>query len=358
MRRERRPLAIGGRPIGGDAPLFVMAEIGLNHGGSTDRAIAMVDVAADAGADAIKLQSVVARELVAPACPAPAHVTAASLADFFASFELDEAAHAQVAARARERGLKVVATPFSLAAVAMLERVGVDAYKIASGDLTWDQLIIRCAETGKPMIVSTGLSSLDEVLRAVSVAKSAGVHSLALLHCVSAYPVPRGSENLRAIATLANASGLPVGLSDHSADTFALPIAIALGASIYERHLVLADDSGAIDAPVSSTPAQLGSAIADARRTAAALGHGRKECLPAEAPNRIPSRRAIFAARDLQPGEILAAGDLIALRPGSGVSPAHLPELIGRRLTRAVARGSALDFADLHGADGGKARAS
>ena len=124
--------------------------------------------------------------------------------------------------------------------VDLLERVGVDAYKIASGDLTWTQLIERCARTGKPVIISTGLATLDEIARALDAARRSGAAEVALLHCVSSYPVPQGSENLRAIATLADAFGVPVGLSDHGADAFAVPIAVALGASLYERHIILA----------------------------------------------------------------------------------------------------------------------
>lgn len=358
MQPEVRSFELGGRIIGTAAPLFVMAEIGLNHGGSVDRALALVDAAADAGADAVKFQTIVARDLVAPACPAPAHVTAASLSDFFAAFELDEAAHVRLAERARARGLKVVATPFSLAAVPMLMRVGVDAFKIASGDLTWDQLIARCAVSGKPLIMSTGFASLDEIGLALSVARSAGARAVALLHCVSAYPVPRGSENLRALSTLARTFGVPVGLSDHGDDAFAVPMAVALGASIYERHLVLDADSSAVDQAVSSTPSELAAAVAAARRSSAALGHGRKECLPAEAVNRAPSRRALCAARDLPEGHVLSGEDLIALRPGFGILPAHLPGLVGLRVLRPVVRGAALRYDDLQVIDGRRAHAS
>ena len=241
-RGDEMTLTIGRHHVGRGEPLFVIAEIGLNHGGSVDRALALVDAAAAAGASAVKLQTIVAAELVAPACPAPAHVQAASLREFFAAFELDEAAHHAIAARARAHGLALIATPLSEGAVDLLERVGVDAYKIASGDLTWTRLIDRCAHTGKPLILSTGMATIAEVAHGLAHAQLGGAASVALLHCVSAYPVPHGSENLRAIATLAEAFSMPVGLSDHGADTSAVPIAVALGASLYERHLVLTAD--------------------------------------------------------------------------------------------------------------------
>src|SRR5262245_12137631 len=292
-------ITIGGRRVAEDVPLFAIAEIGINHGGSIDRAIELVDAAASSGAHAVKLQTIVARDLVAESCPAPAHVNAASMVDFFEQFELDEDAHHRVAEHARRHGLKVMSTPFSLDAVDLLERVGVDAYKIASGDLTWDQLIARCAATGKPLVISTGMASLAEVHHAVAVARAAGARHLALLHCVSSYPVPRGSENLLAIRRLLRECRVPVGFSDHGEDTFALPLAVALGASLYERHLVLENDADAIDRAVSSTPADFAAAVGAARRAWAALGSGRKACLPVESPNLVPSRRSLCAKRAL-----------------------------------------------------------
>lgn len=342
MPLDRPAIAIAGRRVSEDIPPFVIAEIGLNHGGSIDRALALVDAAASAGAHAVKLQTIVADELIAPSCPAPAHVDAASLVDFFRQFELDEAAHHAVAERASLRGLKVIATPFSESAVDMLERVGVDGYKIASGDLTWDQLIVRAAATGKPLVISTGMSTLAEAHHALAVARLAGGEHVALLHCVSAYPVPRGSENLLAIRTLADECRVPVGLSDHGEDAFALPIAVGLGASIYERHIVLDDDAESVDRAVSSTPGQLADAIRAGRRAWSALGSGRKACLAAESVNVIASRRSLCTARALLAGHVIAANDLVALRPASGFPPSAIASLIGSTLVRPIGRGEPL----------------
>jgi N,N'-diacetyllegionaminate synthase len=347
MPPERPAMSIAGRRVAEDIPPFVIAEIGLNHGGSPDRALALVDAAAGAGAHAIKLQTIVADQLVAPSCPAPAHVNASSLVDFFRRFELDEATHHAVAERASMRGLKVIATPFSEAAVDMLERVGVDAYKIASGDLTWDQLIVRAASTGKPLVMSTGMATLAEAHHALAVARLAGAEHVALLHCVSAYPVPRGSENLLVIRTLAEECRVPVGLSDHGEDTFALPMAVGLGACLYERHLVLDDDLDAIDREVSSTPAEMAAAIRAGRRAWSALGSGRKACLAAEAVNVVASRRSLCAVRALPAGHELTADDLVALRPASGLPPSASSSVIGRRLVRSVAAGEPLSSTHL-----------
>ena len=333
-------IEIGGRRVGQGQPLFVIAELGLNHGGSLEKALALVDAAATAGASAIKLQTLSADALVAPDCPPPAHVAVASLRDFFRAFELDEASHAAVFARARERGLAVISTPFSEDAVAMLARLGCDALKIASGDITNTRLIERAAATGLPLLVSTGMSDMADVADAVAAAHRGGARQIALLHCVSAYPVPAGSENLRAIGALHRAFSLPVGLSDHSRETLAVPLAIALGASIYERHFVLGEDDDAIDAPVSATPAQLHALVTEARRVAAVLGVEAKACAPAEETNRAGSRRGLYATRDLHPGDVVDEAAFIALRPARGVDARRWRQLVGARVLRPIAAGT------------------
>ena len=344
MPRETPAITIRGRRVSADVPPFVIAELGINHEGSLARALALVEAAARAGAHAIKLQTIVAEELVAPSCPAPAHVEAPSMVEFFRQFELDESAHREIAEHARRLDLRVMSTPFSEQAVDMLERVGIDAYKIASGDLVWDQLVARCAATGKPLVMSTGMSTLADAEHAVAVARLAGARDVALMHCVSAYPVPEGSENLRALQTLADACNVPVGLSDHGPDTFSFPLAVALGAALYERHLILETDAdSSADAAVSSTPPALAAALGDARRAWSARGTGQKACLAAEAVNLVASRRSLCAARDLTAGTVLGRDDLVALRPGTGFPPSLLPALCGRRLLRSVGRGMPID---------------
>lgn len=337
---------IAGRGVGRGEPLFVVAELGLNHGGSVERALAMVDAAAAARASAVKVQSLFADDLVVDGGPPLAHVGKASLREFFRAFELDEDAHRAIATRARVLGMAFLATPFSLRAVDMLERVGVDAYKIASGDITFGPLIARCASTGKPLILATGMASLPEVGEALQTARAAGARQIVVLHCVSAYPIPAGSENLGAIATLAQSCGTLVGLSDHAPDLGSVPVAVALGASVYERHVML-PGSDSVDAPLSSTPEALRAAIEAAERTRQAIGHGRKECLPAEAGNLQASRRSLHAAVALRRGDQVGADDVICLRPATGLPPSQLAGLVGVRIGRDVAAGAAFDERDL-----------
>lgn len=347
MRPEIPHILIGGREVSANARLFVSAEIGMNHGGSTDQALRLVELAAETGADAVTLQTIDAAQLASPTAPMPGHLPQGSLIDFFERHQLDEPAHIKIVACARKHGLKVIATPFSLDGVDLLERVGIDAYKIASGDLTWDQLITRAANTGKPIVMATGMSSIDEIAHALTVARAGGAKQIALLHTVSAHPVPPGSENLLAIRTLADRFHLPVGLADHAEDCFAVPMALALGASLYERHLVTPEDLDAVDIAVSSLPDELAEAINVARRARAALGDGEKVCLEAEMMNRHIHRRALCAARELDPGMTLRAMDLVALRPANGMSPARFNDIIGRRLARPLDLGQPIREQDL-----------
>jgi sialic acid synthase SpsE len=331
---------IGRRAVDAHGPVFAIAEIGLNHDGDPARALELVEGAAWAGATAVKLQTLDAECLVAADCPAPAHVNVPSLRDFFAAFELDADAHRAVAARAREHGMSVISTPLFEEAIPMLEALAIDAYKIASGDLTYDGLVAAAARTGKPLILSTGMSTLPEIAHAVGVARRAGAEGIVLLHCVSAYPAPVNAENLRAVTTLRQAfPGVPVGLSDHSPRGLASAVAaVALGASVYERHLMI--DDRAIDRAVSSTPRELRDIVEAMDRTRLALGDGRKRCMPAERPNLAPGRRGLYARRALRAGHRITADDVIALRPASALAPADLPRLIHSVLTHDLPAGA------------------
>lgn len=338
---------IGGRPVGAGAPVFVIAEIGLNHNGSAERALALVDAAASAGASAIKLQTLVADRLVAPSCPAPAHVRARSLREFFGRFELDWDAHRAVIVRARKHGLAVMTTPFATDVIAPLEELQVDAYKIASGDITYESLIAAAAETRRPVVISSGMSDMEEVGRAVRVARRAGASGIAVLHCVSAYPAPPEAENLRAVKTLSDAFGLPTGLSDHGSGVASAAAAVALGATLYERHLVLNGDEEAVDRAVSSTPEEFKVIVAAMDHVRLALGTGVKVCQRAEEPNVTASRRGLYAARSLRTGERISLDDIVALRPASSLLPSQITRLIGATVSREVAAGEPFRAADL-----------
>jgi sialic acid synthase SpsE len=330
---------IGGRPVGVGHPLFVVAEIGLNHDGSPERAVALVDAAAEAGASAVKLQSLTADRLVAPTPATLAHVEAPSLRELFARYELDQAAHRRVAERARAHGLSWFATPFDESAVDLLVSLGADALKIASGDLTHHRLIACAARTGLPLILSTGLSELAEVGEALDCARGAGATAIALLHCVSAYPTPDDQQNLGAIRTLAETFRMPVGLSDHSRNGRGLPLAVALGAALYERHIKRHPHDAVLDADVSSDPAALRALIAAAAEAQAMLGTGERTPQRAERPNLAGSRRGLYTTAALPAGHLVTDADIVALRPVAALDPRQWSSLVGARTRRALPAG-------------------
>jgi sialic acid synthase SpsE len=338
---------IGGRSIGVLSPVFVIAEIGLNHGGSLARALELVDAAAAAGASAVKLQTLCADRLVARSCPAPAHVKASSLQDSMAEFERDLDAHRVIVERARRHGLAVMTTPFAEDVVPALDQIGFDAYTVASGDITYLGLIAKLAATGKPLVISTGMSTLSDVAAAIGTARARRCDQLAVLHCVSAYPTPPAAENLRAIRTLADAFWVPVGLSDHGSGLPSAVAAVALGATIYERHLVLPGNTAA----ASSTPDQLKAIVQAMEQARVALGSGAKLCQPAEAVNVTASRRGLYATKSLRAGACVSRSDVIALRPATRVGPFEIDALVGATLSRDIEAGQPFEPQDLFGGD-------
>jgi sialic acid synthase SpsE len=247
-----------------------------------------------------------------------------------------------------------MSTPFDLDAVDLLMRVGVDAFKIASGDLTYVSLIRRAAATGKPLVISSGMSSLEEVLAAVRWAREAGAAEIAVLHCVSSYPAPSDSENLAAVRTLSETLDVPVGLSDHGTTPEAAAIAVALGGCIYERHFVGAAESDAIDRAVSSTPRELAAVFASAERTRRALGDGMKICQAAEAGNQHASRRGLYARRGIRRGQTIREDDLVALRPADGIPAEAVDAIVGATAVRDIAVEAAVHWDDLVSEDAGR----
>jgi N,N'-diacetyllegionaminate synthase len=337
---------IAGHAIAAGGPLRVVAEIGLNHNGDAALAHRLVDACADAEVFAIKLQVFDADQLLIADAPAPAHVDATSLREFFARYELEPGAYDAIVRHARDRGLAVVATAFDPSSVAMLQALGIDAFKIASGDLTHAALIADVSRSGRPVILSTGMSEERDVADAIGWARDAGATTLALLHCVSAYPAPDDQQNLRAVGTLARTFDLPVGLSDHGMGGDAALLAYAQGATLYERHVHL-PGTDAIDAPVSSTPAELASLVSRLATAHAAMGTGARTPMEAERANIVPSRRGLYARRAIAAGDSIAAADVVALRPARGIGAAHAFDLVGRRAVRDVPAGAPLQADDL-----------
>lgn len=331
--------AIAGRAIGPDAPPFVIAEIGVNHDGDPAIAARLIDAAADAGADAVKLQAFHAASLATAGAERAAYQHAAgssSQLDMLRALELPAAAWPELASRATARGTVFLATPFDEPSVEMLADIGVPAFKVGSGDLTNAMLLRAVGRHRLPVILSTGMATLHEVEAAVGELRSSGADAIALLHCASVYPAPIEEVNLRAIDTLRERFGEPIGYSDHTIGAVAAIAAVARGATIVEKHLTLDRSLAGPDHAASMEPDDFGRLVVDVRLAWSGLGDGRKAPRDAEQDVMRVARRSLVAGRALPTGHVLALSDLAAKRPGTGISPMEVDRIVGRRLAREV----------------------
>jgi N,N'-diacetyllegionaminate synthase len=344
-------VTISGHEIGEGAACFVVAEVGVNHNGDLDLAHRLVDAAGAAGADAVKFQAFRADGVAAESAPAADYqrrtAGAVSQLELLRGLELDAAAFAELKLHAEERALVFIATPFDDASVELLDGLDVAAYKVASPDVANPLLLREIGRRRRPVILSTGTADLDEVESAVATLREAGAHDIVVLHCVSAYPAPADEANLRAIATMRDALGVPVGFSDHTEGDEVALAAVALGASVIEKHFTLDRSLPGPDHASSLEPAELAAFVARLRRVESALGDGIKTPTAAERVNADAVRRSLAAVDDLPGGTILTAEMLIALRPGTGIPVAQMADVLGRRLRRPVARHELLDPADV-----------
>ena len=327
------------------APVFIIAEAGVNHNGEVALALQLADAAKAAGADAVKFQTFRAEDVVTPGAATAdyqrANTGATSQFDMIKALELDEAGHAAVAAHCARMGIEFFSTPFSEPAVDQLVRLGVRRIKMPSGEITNKPLLQHAAATGLPILMSSGMATMDEVHRAVGWLREArrgaghgefGPGDLSLFHCTSAYPAPAEALNLRAIVTMAEATGLPVGYSDHSQGVEAALAAVALGATVIEKHLTLDQAMPGPDHRASADPAEFAAMVRGIRRVEAMRGDGIKQPTPAEANTRDVARRSVVLTVGRPRGHVLQLSDLALRRPGTGIAPEHLAELAGRRL--------------------------
>jgi len=337
------------RTIGGSAPVFIVAEAGVNHNGDAELARRLVDAAADCGADAVKFQTFTADALLTKGAPKAGYQlettgAAESQREMLARLELGADQLGPLRDRAVKRGLVFFSAPFDEASADLLESLGVALFKIPSGEITNLPLLRHVAAKGRPLIVSTGMAGLGEVEEAVAAIRAAGDPPLALLHCLSAYPAPPAELNLRAMDTLARRFGCPVGLSDHTLGIEIAVAAAARGADIIEKHLTLDTALPGPDHRASLDPPAFATMVRAIRRVESALGDGVKRPMPSETDTRRVARKSLVAARALETGRRLEAGDVAIKRPGTGIPPAGLPRALGRRLVRDVAADEVLQW--------------
>ena len=318
-------IEIAGRRIGADHPPYVICELSGNHNGSLERALAMIDAAAATGCDAIKIQTYTADTITLDVDRPEFRITGGlwdgrSLHELYREAQTPYDWHAALFARAAERGVTLFSSPFVETAVDLLAGLGAPAYKIASFEAVDLPLIRYAARQGKPLIISTGMANLAEIEAARAAALDAGAAGVVLLHCVSSYPAELADANVRTVADMAGRFESPIGLSDHTHGAAAAIAAIAMGASVIEKHFTLARDC---------------------KDAWTALGRAHYDVLGSERANR-QFRRSLYVTADVRAGEPLTRANVRSVRPGNGLPPAHLDEVLGRPAARDLARGEPL----------------
>lgn len=338
---------IAGRAIGPGHPVYVIAELSGNHNGDLERALLLIEAAAAAGVDAVKLQTFTADTITLDCDAPPFRIEGGTLWDGQTLHSLyRESAtpwewHPRMIQAAAARGLHCFSSPFDSTAVDFLESLAVPAYKVASLELVDIPLLRRIAATGRPVIVSTGASTLAEIEEGIGVLRTAGASELALLKCTSAYPALPEEMNLRTIPHLAQAFNAPTGLSDHSLGSAVAVAAVALGACIIEKHVTLARDDGGPDAAFSMEPAELRRLVEDIRTAERALGTVSYAVTAHEQPSRR-YRRSLFVVTELAQGETITAHHVRSIRPADGLHPRYLDSVLGRRARVPIPRGTPL----------------
>jgi N-acetylneuraminate synthase len=341
---------IGSRTIGADAAPFVIAEMSGNHNQSLEQALRIVDAAAKAGAHALKLQTYTADTMTLDIAEGEFFIqdpgslwTGSSLYALYEKAHTPWEWHAPIFARAKALGMLAFSTPFDETAVDFLESLDVPAYKIASFENTDIPLIRRVAATGKPMIISTGMASIAELDETVRCAREAGCKDLVLLKCTSTYPASPENSHVRTIPHLAQLFGCQVGLSDHTMGVGVSIAAVAMGATVIEKHFTLDRADGGVDASFSLEPAEMAWLVTETERAWQGLGRVHYGATVAEQKS-LQYRRSLYVVRDIAQGEAFSKDNIRAIRPGLGLAPKHIDTVLGRTASKALVRGTALSW--------------
>lgn len=329
--------------VGEGRPVLVIAEIGNNHDGSIRQAERLIEAAAEAGADAVKFQTHIAEEEMLPSTPTPPHFDEPRY-EFTRRMELSLDDHLRLKELAEARGVIFFSSPFSVAAVRLLEEVGVPLYKVASGEVTNPPLLEAIASTGKPVLLSSGMSGLDDIAAAVDIL---GTDALAVLQCTSAYPCPPERVNLRAMKTLSERFGVPVGLSDHTPGVVTSLAAVALGAVAIEKHFTLSKFLYGPDHHASLVPDELRALVDGVREVELALGSGEKLHDESLDPVRATFEKSVVTTSAVASGMVLEESMLTTKRPGTGVPAVRLRDLVGRRVLRDLPANELVHEADV-----------
>ena len=343
-------IRLGNRAIGPNEAPFIIAELSGNHDQSLDKALAMVDAAAKCGADAIKLQTYTPDTITLDLHQNEFYIdNPDSLWHGYSLYKLYEKAmtpwqwHKPLFDRAKALGMLAFSSPFDLSAVDYLQQLDVPCYKIASFENIDHALLAAVARTGKPVIVSTGMASQVELAEAVEVLRANGCNDIILLKCTSNYPARPVDANLTTIPHLAQLFNCQVGLSDHTMGVGVSVAAVALGATVIEKHFVLDRSEGGIDAEFSMEPAEFSLLVSECRKAKDALGKVHYGCTDKEIASRI-HRRSLYIAKDMQAGDVFTPENLRSVRPGLGLAPKYLPQFLGRKVKQDVKMGTPLSW--------------
>jgi sialic acid synthase SpsE len=333
-----KEVRIAQKIVGNSRPTFVVAEAGLNHNGSVEVGKELIRRAADVGADAVKFQSYHTDDFVS---------RKSEYHQLFKSLELSETDFAQLKNFADDCHIIFLSTPLDLRYVEILEKIGIPAFKIASGDLTFTPLLKAVATTGRPVILSTGASTIGEIYEAVSVLRENGCRDLVLLHCLSSYPAPLEEINLRAISTLRDIFDVPTGYSDHSSGIVVPVAAVALGASLIEKHFTLDKTMSGPDHALSAEPEEFKRMVEAVRAIEKALGDGCKKAMRSEQETRLEGRRSIVSKSLMKRGDQLDASKMSYKRPASGLQPSYAALIAGKRVKTNKNEDDAIVWSDL-----------
>jgi N,N'-diacetyllegionaminate synthase len=331
-----QPVCIGNRLVGPGQPCFIIAEAGVNHNGDMHLAHRLIDAAAEASADAVKFQSFATEELITPEAPKAGYQIETTGGPgnqykMLKALELSADQQAELKAHCEQVGILYLCTPYENTSVDVLDRMDVVAFKIASTDTTNIPFLRHVASKGRPVILSTGMSTLGEVERAVNTLHAGGLDKIVLLHCTSEYPAPVREANLRAILTMKQAFHCPVGFSDHTPGIGASPWAVAAGACVIEKHFTLDRNMAGPDHRASLEADELSALVRTVRDVEAALGDGIKRPMPSELSNKPLMQKSLIARRNIPAGDTIVSDDLTCKRPGFGLAPSWFDRIVGKR---------------------------
>lgn len=341
-------ISIAGRRIGPECEPYVICELSGNHNGDLARALRLLEAAAATGADAIKIQSYTPDTITIDHDGPGFRVEGGlwdgrTLYDLYGEAQTPFEWHEPLFRRARELGVTLFSSPFDETAVDLLDELGAPAYKIASFEAVDLPLVAYAASKGKPLIISAGMANLDEIGEAVRTARENGCEQIVLLHCVSSYPAPDEQSNVRTVPDLARRFEVISGLSDHTAGSAVAVASVALGGCVVEKHFTLRRADGGPDSAFSLEPEEFSTLVTDCKRAWRALGKATYDLQGCEGGS-IQFRRSVYVVRDVAAGEALTRDNIRSIRPGHGLAPKHLPDLLGRLATRDLKRGEPLDW--------------